>query len=70
MTTSVKFCLSYDPLTLDFIAFKMENFSIRKRIADRDDVNDVTRSPPKCYYTCDHTIFMTRRYPLYNTDVI
>ena len=24
----------------------------------------------KCYYTCGHTIFMTRRYPLNNSDVI
>ena len=25
---------------------------------------------PKCYYTCGHTIFMTWRYPLNNSDVI
>ena len=36
-----------------------------KRIVDMDVVNDVTR-----YYTCGHTIFMTRRYPLNNSDVI
>ena len=42
MTTSVKFCLSYDPLKSDFIAFKMDNISSRKRIADMDAVNGVT----------------------------
>ena len=25
---------------------------------------------PMCYYTCGHTIFMTRRYPLNNNDVM
>ena len=45
MTTSVRFCLSYDPLELDFIAFKiLDNISSRKRIVDTDFVNDVTRS--------------------------
>ena len=42
MTTSVRFCLSYDPLKSDFIAFKMDNISRRKHIADMDVVNDVT----------------------------
>ena len=42
MTTSVRFCFSYDPLKLDFIAFKMDNISSRKRIADTDVGNDVT----------------------------
>ena len=39
---SVRFCLSYDPLNLDFIAFKRKNISIRKRMVDTDVVNDVT----------------------------
>ena len=30
MTTNVKFCLSYDPLKLDFIALKMDNISEEK----------------------------------------
>ena len=34
MTTRVRFCVSYDPLKLDFIAYKMDIVSIRKRIAD------------------------------------
>ena len=42
MTTSVRFCLSYDPLKLDFIALKMSFISIRKCIVDTDVVNDVT----------------------------
>ena len=42
MTTSVTFCLSYNPLKWDFIAFKMNIISIRKCIVDMDVVNDVT----------------------------
>ena len=41
MTTNVRFCLSYDPLILDFIASKMNNILRRKRIVDMDVVNDV-----------------------------
>ena len=44
MTTSVRFCLSYDPLKRDFIAFKMKIISIRKRIVETDVVSDVTHS--------------------------
>ena len=44
MTTSVRFCLSHNPLNWDFIAFKMQINLIRKRIVDMDVVNDVTRS--------------------------
>ena len=36
MTMIVRFCLSYDPLKLDFIVFKMNIISIRKRVDDRD----------------------------------
>ena len=39
---SVRFCLSYDPLKWDFVAFKMCNISRRKRIVDMDVVHDVT----------------------------
>ena len=46
MTTRVKFCLSCDPLKLDFIAFKMDNMSTRKRIAD---VVDDYLYASKCY---------------------
>ena len=45
MTTSVRFCLSYDPLKLDFIAFKMSFTSKRKCIAYTDVVSDVTYTP-------------------------
>ena len=42
MTMSVRFCLSYASLQWDFIAFKMNIISKRKRIADTNVVNDVT----------------------------
>ena len=35
-----QFCLSYDPLKWDFIAFGMNIISIRKCIVDADVVND------------------------------
>ena len=41
MTKSIRFCLSYDPLNWDFIVYKMNNISIRKRIVDTDVVNAV-----------------------------
>ena len=53
MTTSVRFSLSYDPLKWDFIAFKMNFLSTRKRNVDIDVVNDVA-----CY-TCGHTTLET-----------
>ena len=59
MTMSVRFFLSYDPLKLDFIAFKMDNISRRKHIADMDIVNEVSVYVPKCYYLRGHMIFMT-----------
>ena len=36
MTTSVRFCLSYDPFRLDFIAFKVDNCSTEKCMVDMD----------------------------------
>ena len=42
MTTSARFCLSYDSLKRDFIVFKMNISSIWKCIVDMDVVNDVT----------------------------
>ena len=41
MKTSVRFCLLYDPLKLDF---KTKIISIRKRNVDTDVVNDVMRT--------------------------
>ena len=41
MTTSVRFCLSYDTLKWDFTAFKMNNMSIIKHIVDRKVVSDI-----------------------------
>ena len=51
MTTSVRFCLTYNPLKWDFIAFKMNIISIRNHIADMIVVNDVT---------CTHQSVITR----------
>ena len=42
MTTSVRFCLSYDRLKVDFNSFKIGNILRRKHIADMDVVNEVT----------------------------
>ena len=44
MTTSVRFCLSYDRLKWGFIAFKMNIISPWKHIVNTDVVNDVTHS--------------------------
>ena len=46
MTTSVRFCLSYDPLKRDFISFKMNNISVRKCTADTDVISDITSTCP------------------------
>ena len=43
MTTSVRFCLSYDPQIWDVIAFKMHYISRRKHIVDMDVVDEVTK---------------------------
>ena len=32
MTTSIKFCLSYDPIKCDFVAFKLSIISVSKRL--------------------------------------
>ena len=42
MTTSVRFCLSYDPLNGILLPSKMSIFPARKRIVDTDIVSDVT----------------------------
>ena len=34
MTTSVRFCLSYDPLKRNFTALKIQIITMRKRIVD------------------------------------
>ena len=67
---SVRFCLSYDPLKRDFIAFKVNFISIRKHTADMDVVDDVT-------YTCQSVItcmviqiFSHKINPLNNSDII
>ena len=59
---SIKFCLSYD-----FIAFKMNIVSIRKCIVDMVIVSDVT-CMHQSVITRGHTMFMIRRYPLYNSN--
>ena len=65
MTTRVRFCLSYDPLKRDFIAFELNIISLRKFIADTDVVNEATRWRQSVITRqSGHTIFMTRLYPL------
>ena len=44
MTTSLRFCLSYDPLKRNFIAFKMIIISRWKRIVGTDIVNEITHT--------------------------
>ena len=67
MTTSVRFCLSYDPLKCDSIALKINIVSIRKHIVDTEVLNDIT-SGRQSIITRDHTIYMTQRYPQNNSD--
>ena len=50
ITTSVRFCLSYDPLKRDFIMFRWNCMSVRTCIINTDIVNDVNLQVPKCYY--------------------
>ena len=45
MTTRVRFCLSFEHLKRDFIAFKMSFVSISKHIVDKDVVNGVMYMP-------------------------
>ena len=59
----------FTTLTWDFIAFNLNIISIRKRIADTVVVIDVMYAP-KYKYTCGHIIFMARRYPLNNSDIM
>ena len=59
MCKSERLYLSYDPLKLDFIAFKMDNISRRKRIADTDVVNDIT-----CTRQSDITRVVIRFYDM------
>ena len=41
MTTSVRFCLSCDPLKWDFIAYKMSISVISQHHVETDVVNDI-----------------------------
>ena len=67
MTTSVRFCLSYDPLKWDYINFKVNITSVRHVLMTQ------TLSMSQCYYVyapkCGHVIFMTRHYPLNKSNV-
>ena len=60
MTTSVRFCLSYDCFKWGFIALKVDIISIENITLSR---TASWRYAPvtKCYVTCGHTIFMTWR---------
>ena len=43
MTTSIRFCLSYDVLKWDLFTITLNNLLIRKRIVGTDVVNDATQ---------------------------
>ena len=49
MTTSVKFCLSYDRFKLDFIVFKVDIISIENAMLSR------TSSKGNITFVCAHT---------------
>ena len=65
---SLKFCLPYDPLKWDFVVFKINIISIRKRIVVTVVVNDVTCTCEVVITRVVIQIFVTRRYPLNNSD--
>ena len=67
MTTSVRFCLSYDRFKLDFIVYKVDIISIENATLSRTSLWRYMYAP-KCYVTCGLTIFMTWRYPLNNSE--
>ena len=69
MTTSIRVYLSYDTLKWDFIAFKNNIHSTRKRIADTNVVKDVAGTPENVIHVWSYD-FTTRRCPLNNSDVI
>ena len=49
MATSVRFCLSYDPLKWDFIAFQMNIILIGNHIADTVIHTWLTMFTTNCY---------------------
>ena len=67
MPTREQFCLSF---ALDFIAFKMNVISIRKRIVDMAAANNVTCTRENAFTRVVIQFFMTRHYTLNNRDVI
>ena len=42
MTTSERFCLSYDPLKMELYRLQNDHYFNKKRTLDTDVVNDVT----------------------------
>ena len=60
MTTSVRFCLSYDCLKWDFITFKVDIIS-KENIKLSRTASWCYVPVTKCYVTCGLTIFMTWR---------
>ena len=57
MTTSVRFCLSYDLLKWDFIAFKLNIISIRKHIVDTDIVMTLCIRTKVLLYMWSHDFY-------------
>ena len=52
---------------LDFVVFKVDIISTENAMLSRTSLWRYMYAP-KCYVTCGHTIFMTWRYPLNNSD--
>ena len=69
MTTSVRFCLSYDHFKLNLIVFKVIIISTENATLSGMSLWWYIYAP-KCYVMCDITLFMTWRYPLNNSNVI
>ena len=69
MATSVRFCLSYDPVKPDFIAFKMRFISIRNALLTRTLSMTLPVRAKVLLHVWSYE-FMKRRYPLNNSDVI
>ena len=69
MTTSVRFCLSYDPLKWDFVTFKMNIMSVRKCTIVSCAVHDVTCTHQNVM-TYGQLIFLIQHYPLNKSDII
>ena len=65
-----RYCLLYDSVKWDLITYKIYTISGKKTHCWHRRWQWRYIYAPKCDYTCGHTIFMTWRYSLNNSDVI